>query len=98
TDISRAVDYGAGLIENPRRSIVAIISDFYEGGNANRLVHTVKQLCEQGTHVLGLAALDEDANPDYDRDMAARLTTVGAHVGAMTPNNLVDFVAERLGS
>jgi Mg-chelatase subunit ChlD len=98
TDIARAVEYGAGLIENPRRAIVALISDFYEGGNAGRLVHTVKQLCEQGTQVLGLAALDEDANPVYDHQMAARLAAVGAHVGAMTPSHLVEFVAERLGT
>jgi Mg-chelatase subunit ChlD len=98
TDIARAVEYGAGLIENPRRSIVALISDFYEGGSEARLVHLVKQLCEQGTQVLGLAALDEDANPVYDHNMAARLANVGAHVGAMTPSHLVEFVAERLGT
>jgi len=98
TDIARAVDYGAGLIENPRRAIVALITDFYEGGNASRLIHTVKQLCEQGTTVLGLAALDEDSNPDYDRQLAARLASHGAHIGAMTPSHLVDFVAERLGT
>ncbi|GAA2159915.1 MULTISPECIES: VWA domain-containing protein [Glycomyces] len=98
TDIARAVEYGAGLIDNPRRSIVALISDFYEGGSEARLVHLVKQLCEQGTQVLGLAALDEDANPIYDHAMAARLADVGAHVGAMTPSHLVEFVAERLGT
>nr|WP_030161496.1 VWA domain-containing protein [Glycomyces sp. NRRL B-16210] len=98
TDIARAVDYAAGLVENPRRCIVALVTDFYEGGSPNRLVHTVKQLCEQGTQVLGLAALDEEANPVYDRDMAGRLANVGAHVGAMTPSHLVEFVAERLGT
>lgn len=98
TDIARAVEYAAGLVENPRRCIVALVTDFYEGGNPNRLVHTVKQLCEQGTQVLGLAALDEDANPVYDRDMAGRLAAQGAHVGAMTPSHLVEFVAERLGT
>ncbi|WP_026930551.1 VWA domain-containing protein [Glycomyces tenuis] len=97
TDISRAVDYAAGLVENPRRSIIALITDFYEGGNAQRLVHTVKQLCEQGTEFLGLAALDEDANPSYDRDLAGRLASAGAHIGAMTPAHLAEFVAERLG-
>ncbi|THV38501.1 VWA domain-containing protein [Glycomyces buryatensis] len=98
TDIARAVDYGATLIENPRRSIVVLITDFYEGGSESRLVHTVKQLCQQGTQVLGLASLDEDANPDYDRGLASRLAGVGAHIGAMTPAHLAEFVAERLGS
>jgi Mg-chelatase subunit ChlD len=97
TDIARAVAYGAGLIDNPRRAILAVITDFYEGGNAHQLVRTVRGLVEQGTHVLGLAALDEDANPSYDRELAQRLANAGAHVGAMTPGELAEFVAERLG-
>ncbi len=52
TDIARAVDYAASLVENPRRTIVALISDFYEGGDPFRLVRTVRQLVEQGTTVL----------------------------------------------
>jgi Mg-chelatase subunit ChlD len=97
TDIARAVGYGAGLVENPRRTIVALITDFYEGGNAGELVRTVRRLAEQGTHVLGLAALDEDANPDYDRGLAPRLADVGAQIGAMTPGELAAFVAEKVG-
>ncbi|MFI8435447.1 VWA domain-containing protein [Streptomyces sp. NPDC079020] len=97
TDIARAVAYGAGLVENPRRTIVALITDFYEGGDPVRLVRSVRALTEQGTTVLGLAALDEDANPDYDRELAGRLAGAGAHIGAMTPARLAEFVAERLG-
>ena len=47
--------------------------------------------------MLGLAALDEEANPVYDRELAQRLADVGAHVGAMTPGELAAFVAERVG-
>nr|WP_277605380.1 VWA domain-containing protein [Glycomyces sp. L485] len=98
TDIARAVDYASGLVENPRRAIVAVVTDFYEGGSERRLLHTVKQLCEQGTQVLGLAALDEEADPDYHRDLAGRMAALGAHVGAMTPAHLAEFVAERHGT
>ncbi|MQY11993.1 hypothetical protein SRB5_21210 [Streptomyces sp. RB5] len=97
TDIARAVDYGAGLVANPRRAIVAIVSDFYEGGDPYRLVRTVKGLVEEGAVVLCLAALDEDADPVYDRGLAGRLAAVGAHVGAMTPGELAEFVAGKLG-
>lgn len=97
TDIARAVGYAAGLIEQPRRTILAVVSDFYEGGDAAHLVRLVRGLVEQGTHVLGLAALDEEAAPDYDRDLAQRLADVGAHVGAMTPGELAAFIAERIG-
>ncbi|GAA0486505.1 hypothetical protein Ade02nite_10310 [Paractinoplanes deccanensis] len=97
TDIARAVRYGAGLIEQPRRAIVALISDFYEGGSEQSLVRTVRELVEQGTKVLGLAALDEQANPAYDRSTAQKLADVGAPVGAMTPGQLAQFVAEQVG-
>jgi len=97
TDIAGAVRYAAGLVDNPRRAIVAVISDFYEGGDEQLLLHTVRGLVEQGTRVLGLAALDEDAEPDYDRALAQRLADLGAHVGAMTPGQLASFVADVMG-
>jgi hypothetical protein len=80
----------------PRRTIVAVITDFYEGGDEARLVREVRKLVQQGTHVLGLAALDEEANPAYDRAIARRLADEGAHIGAMTPGRLAEFVAERI--
>jgi Mg-chelatase subunit ChlD len=97
TDIARAAAYAASLIDDPRRAIVTIISDFYEGGDERALIHTVRRLAGQGTQVLGLAALDQDAEPAYDRELGQRLADAGAHVGAMTPGELANFVAERLG-
>lgn len=97
TDIGQAVKYAADLLETPRRSIVILITDFFEGASPELLVRRVKALCEQGTKVLGLAALDEQANPIYDRDLAARLVRVGAHVGAMTPGELAGWIAEKVG-
>jgi Mg-chelatase subunit ChlD len=97
TDIARAVRYAAQLVEQPRRTIVAVVSDFFEGGSEAGLVRAVRELVEQGTIVLGLAALDEEADPAYDRACAQRLADVGAWVGAMTPGELAGFVAERVG-
>lgn len=94
TDIARAVAYGAGLIENPRRAVLVLITDFFENGSPAPLVRSVARLVEQGTRVVGLAALDEEANRAYDRDVAQSLADVGAHVGAMTPGQLATFLAE----
>jgi Mg-chelatase subunit ChlD len=96
TDIGKAVAYAQGLVENPRRTIVVLVTDFFEGASQHVLVSRVKALCDQGTLVLGLAALDQHANPAYDRDLARRLVAVGAHVGAMTPGELVAFLAEKV--
>lgn len=97
TDIGKAVAYAAERIEAPRRAMVVIISDFYEGGHEHTLVERVRGLCGQGTKVLGLAALDEKADPVYDRALAGRLADVGAHIGAMTPGQLASWLAEQLG-
>ena len=96
TDIAKAVSYGAGLVEAPRRAIVVLITDLFEGGDPEMLVRHVKNLCEQGTQVLVLAALDESANPSFDRDLAQRLTVAGAHCGAMTPGELANWIASKV--
>ena len=51
---------------------------------------------ESGVQVLGLAALDAQAKPDYDRETAANLVKVGAHIGAMTPGQLAAWLAEKI--
>ncbi|MEV6768556.1 VWA domain-containing protein [Nocardia sp. NPDC051030] len=97
TDIHRALAYAARLVENPRRTIVAVISDFYEGGNPAGLIRTAASLVAEGVTVLGLAALDEQSDPVFDRETGQRLADVGVHVGAMTPGELAAFIAETIG-
>lgn len=92
-DAPKALDYARQLVTNPRRTIIALISDFYEGATANAMVARVKSFVDQGTIVLGL---DEKAYPAYDKDVARALANAGAHVGAMTPGQLVNFIAEKL--
>lgn len=96
TDIAKAVAYAQSLINNPGKSIVVLVSDFYEGGSESELVRRVKALVESGAKVLGLAALDSKAEPAFDREMAARLVREGAQVGAMTPGQLAGWLAEKV--
>ncbi len=96
TDIARAVSYGASLVASPRRAIMVLLTDLYEGGDARWLIQQVRDLCSQGTKVLVLAALDDNAAPDYDRQLGQTLADLGAFVGAMTPAHLAQFVADCL--
>lgn len=98
TDIQKAVAYAADLIEHPARSIIVLISDFYEGSSEHLLLSRVRALTSQKTLFLGLAALDSRANPVYDRALAARLVAAGAEVGAMTPGHLAAWLAEKIRS
>ncbi|MBS0659093.1 MAG: VWA domain-containing protein [Verrucomicrobia bacterium] len=96
TDIGQAVRYAESLIEQPRKSIVVLISDFYEGAPPDLLLAACQRLVQQGTQLLCLAALDGQANPSYDVEMARRLAALGASVGAMTPGELALWVAEKV--
>ncbi len=96
TDIGNAMSYAETLIDNPRRTIVVLISDFFEGGDPRNLLSISRRMLESGVTLLGLAALDEKANPTYDHDLAARLVQMGAQVGAMTPGELAAWVAEKV--
>ena len=92
TDIARAMTYCETLVENPHRTIVIVVTDFYEGGSPQRLIATVKHLCETGAKVIGLAALDSSATPSYDRQMAERLADAGADIAALTPLQLAEWL------
>jgi Mg-chelatase subunit ChlD len=96
TDIGGALAYAAGLVENPRRTIVVLITDFFEGGPVNRLFAVAKGLVESGVNLLGLAALDQRAQPTYDHATAQSLVDLGAHVAAMTPGELAEWVAQKV--
>src|SRR5205823_3267177 len=96
TDIGHALSYAASLVDNPRRTIVVLITDFFEGAPVQRLLSVARSLLESGVTLLGLAALDDRAEPAYDRALAERLVALGAHVAAMTPGELADWVAEKV--
>ncbi|MEW4564786.1 VWA domain-containing protein [Bremerella sp. JC770] len=98
TDIGNALAYAAELVENPQRTIVAMITDFYEGAPVARLYSVARALIESGVTGLGLAALDDQAEPTYDHEVAAKLVQMGWHVGAMTPGELANWVAEKVRS
>jgi len=96
TDIARALRYGAQLVDDPRRAIIVLVTDFYEGRDPHDLYREVERLTSSGAHVLGLAALDREAEPAYDREVATECARRGATVGAMTPGQLAQLVAERV--
>ncbi len=92
TDIAKALTYCETLVENPHRTVVVLVTDFYEGGSPQNLVATTKHLCETGAKVMGLAALDSTAAPSYDRQMAERLAAAGADIAALTPLQLAEWL------
>jgi uncharacterized protein with von Willebrand factor type A (vWA) domain len=96
TDIGQALRYAEGLVDEPRRAIVVLVSDFVEGGERGVMLGTVKRLADAGVTLLALGALSADGVGEYDDDMGRKLSQLGAQVGAMTPDALAQWVAERV--
>ncbi len=92
TDIARAVRYCAQLVENPDRTVLVLVTDFCEGGPPGELVRAVRSLAEARVTLLGLAALDGEANPFYDRQTAQRLADTGMEIAALTPSQLAGWL------
>ena len=93
TNIGRAVQYCEQLVSTPQRTIFALISDFEEGAPPAPLLASLKRMAESRVTLLGLAALDERAQPVYDRGMAQRLADQGMHVAALTPQHFAEWLA-----
>jgi len=96
TDIAGALVYCESLVRSPTRTLVVLVTDFFEGGDPRALVGTVKRLRESGARVIGLAALDAVAQPVYDRDLAERCVVAGAEVAALTPQRLAEWLGRIL--
>jgi predicted metal-dependent peptidase len=94
TDITRAVRYGQSLIKKPKKAIMVIISDFYEGRNYRDLTKALKHVLEGQTKILGIAALGYDSEPMYDRRYAKEMNGMGIDVLACTPQNLPEIIAK----
>jgi len=93
TNIAKAVQYGQSLIKNPKKTIMVIISDFYEGGGYPNLTRALKHVLEGQTKILGIAALDYNNRPMYDHRYAREMNKIGIDVIVSTPNNLAEIIA-----
>ncbi len=96
TDIANALNYCRNLCNNPYQTIFVTVTDLYEGGNLSTLLHTAADIIGGGSKMIFLTALDNQANPDYDRNIGQKLANMGAFVGAMTPEQLGDYIGKMI--
>ncbi len=94
TDIAKAVQYAETQIDDPQRTIFALISDFMECGSETALLNTVQRLHQKKVKLLGLGALDEHANSAYCIQTAQALSQRGMHISALTPEHFAQWLAE----
>ena len=96
TNIGQAMRYCEQLMDDPHRTIFALVSDFCEGGEPSRMIASCQRFKEAGAKLIGLAALDENASPSYDRRMAEALAAEGMDVAALTPKHFAEWLAKTI--
>lgn len=93
TDIAGALAYCQQHITRPRDTIVVLISDLYEGGVREDLLHHCAAMVQAGVQVVALLALSDDGAPSYDHDNAAALAELGVPAFACTPDLFPEVMA-----
>ena len=92
TNIGKALSYCETLIRTPHDTCVICVTDLYEGGRETLLLNTARSIIGSGAKLSFLTALDEEAEPVFDRGLGQKLADTGAFVGALTPDRLGDYI------
>jgi Mg-chelatase subunit ChlD len=93
TDIAQALGYCQGVIERPDDTILVLITDLYEGGDARAMRRRMAELAAAGVQVIVLLALSDDGAPAYDPQHAQYLASLHIPVFACTPDLFPDMMA-----
>jgi len=94
TDIAQALQYCEGLIDNPTRTVFALITDFFEGGSVRAMLSVIGRLAEARVVQLGIPSLDNTGQAWYNQDLAAEAQSLGMNVAALSPDKFAAWLAE----
>ncbi len=86
TDINLALSYCQKVIDRPEKTILVLITDLYEGGNAADMLKRAAALKAAGVNFICLLALADNGAPGYDHHNAARFAAMGIPTFACTPD------------
>ncbi|MFD5082327.1 DUF5682 family protein [Kitasatospora sp. NPDC058406] len=96
THIAAGLKYARELVTVPSRTLVAVVSDFEEGGPIGGLLAQTRALVDSGCHLVGCAALDDTGTARYSKAVAGRLVAAGMPVAALSPLELARWVGEKV--
>ena len=93
TDINAALAYCEQHIEHPAKTHLILISDLYEGGNAESMLARIASLKQSGVKMIVLLALSDDGHPAYHNEYAAKIAAMHCPVFGCTPDQFPDLMA-----
>jgi Mg-chelatase subunit ChlD len=93
TDIAQALGFCQQIIERPLQTILVLITDLVEGGDAEELLLRAAELKKSGVNVVCLLALSDQGTPVYDHDNAQAFAELGIPTFACTPDLFPELMA-----
>lgn len=96
TDIDSALAYCAQHIEHPAKTHLILISDLYEGGNAESMLARASALKQRGVNLIVLLALSDDGHPAYNSHHASAIAALDCPVFGCTPDQFPELMAVAL--
>jgi Mg-chelatase subunit ChlD len=93
TDIHQALVYCQSLIRRPKDTIFVLISDLYEGGDADEMLRTANRIVGGGSQMISLLALNDDGAPSFDYAHAGAFASMGIPTFACTPDHFASLLA-----
>lgn len=96
TDINQALAYCESVITRPTQTVLVLISDLFEGGDARGMLERAASLVSAGVQVVALLALNDSGAPTYNHPQAAALASLGIPTFACTPDLFPDMMAAAL--
>ena len=96
TDINSALAYCEKQIEIPAKTHLVLITDLFEGGNANSMLARAADIKQRGINLIVLLALSDSGHPSYDAKHAGAIASLGCPVFACTPDQFPSMMASAL--
>jgi Mg-chelatase subunit ChlD len=96
TDIDQALGYCQTLVGTPAKTVLILVTDLFEGGDAESMLRRAASLIRSGVRLIVLLALDDAGAPVYHHPHAAALAALGAPVFACTPDQFPEMLGAAL--
>lgn len=96
TDIEKSVAYCSGLVTEPAKTTMFIVTDLYEGGNRNGLIRRISELKSSGVNIIVLLAISDRGKPCYDENLAQKIAGFDIPCFACPPEKLPDLLERAL--
>lgn len=96
TDIHKALTYCEGLVRRPSDTVLVLVSDLFEGGDAVQMLKTAARLVQSGVQLIALLALSDEGRPGFDARHAAAFAALDVPVFACTPDKFPELMAAAL--